>query len=92
MSKIGNTPLIELKKIEEEFNLYAKIFAKDESKNQTGSIKDRAALAMIRAGIKEGKIKNDTVIIEPTSGNTGIGLAYVAANLKLKIVEEIPKM
>ena len=88
MIEIGNTPLVELKEIEEMFKLNAKIYAKLECFNPAGSIKDRIAKKMIEEAEKEGKINNDTVIIEPTSGNTGIGIAYFASlkGYKVKIV------
>lgn len=90
MSKIGNTPLIELKKIEEEFNLYAKIFAKDESKNQTGSIKDRAALYMINDAEERGIISKGATIIEPTSGNTGIAISAICRDRGYKAIIVMP--
>lgn len=76
---IGNTPLLELTHIEKEYNLKAKVIAKLEYLNPSGSVKDRVAKAMIEEAEKAGKLKPDSVIIEPTSGNTGIGLASVAA-------------
>ena len=76
---IGHTPLLELTNIEAEFNLPARLLAKLESFNPAGSVKDRVALSMILAAEAEGKLKPGSVIIEPTSGNTGIGLCAVAA-------------
>ena len=76
---IGKTPLLELTHIEKEFNLKAKILAKLEYFNPAGSVKDRIAKAMIDDAEVSGKLKPGSVIIEPTSGNTGIGLASVAA-------------
>ena len=76
---VGNTPLLHLERIEKELELKAKILAKLEYLNPAGSVKDRAALEMIRAAEEAGTLDADTVIIEPTSGNTGIGLAAVAA-------------
>ena len=76
---IGKTPLLELSRIEEALGLKAKILAKLEYFNPAGSIKDRIAKAMIDDGEKRGLLKPGSVIIEPTSGNTGIGLAAVAA-------------
>ena len=76
---IGNTPLLELTNYEKEQDLKAKIVVKLEYFNPLGSVKDRVANAMIEQGIKDGKINQDTIIIEPTSGNTGIGLASLAA-------------
>lgn len=75
---IGNTPLLELTHIEKEFGLHAKLLAKLEYLNPAGSIKDRVGKAMIEDAEKSGKLTKDSVIIEPTSGNTGIGLAMVA--------------
>lgn len=76
---IGKTPLLELRHIEEAYHLQAKILAKLEYLNPAGSVKDRVALAMIRDAEQRGLLKEGSVIIEPTSGNTGIGLASVAA-------------
>ena len=75
---IGNTPLLELTHIEREFGLKAKLLAKLEYLNPAGSIKDRVGRAMIEEAEKSGQLTKDSVIIEPTSGNTGIGLAAVA--------------
>jgi cysteine synthase A len=75
---IGKTPLVELCNIEKELNLKAKLLAKLEYFNPAGSVKDRVALAMIEEAEKSGQLKKGSVIIEPTSGNTGIGLAAVA--------------
>ena len=75
---IGNTPLLELTHIEKEFGLKAKLLAKLEYLNPAGSIKDRVGKAMIEDAEASGKLTKDSVIIEPTSGNTGIGLAMVA--------------
>ncbi len=87
---IGNTPLLELSNYEENNKLEAKIIAKIEYFNPLGSVKDRIANAMIEEGIKQGKINADTVIIEPTSGNTGIGLAFVAASKGLRLILTMP--
>lgn len=87
---IGNTPLLELSNYEENNKLEAKLIAKLEYFNPLGSVKDRIAFAMIEEGIKQGKINQDTVIIEPTSGNTGIGLAFVAASKKLRLILTMP--
>lgn len=83
---IANTPMVELNKVTQ--GCQARVFAKLESQNPGGSVKDRLALALIEAGERDGKIKPTTTIIEPTSGNTGIGLAMVCAvkGYKLKIV------
>lgn len=87
---IGNTPLLELSNYEENNNLNAKLIAKLEYFNPLGSVKDRVAYAMIEDGIKQGKINKDTIIIEPTSGNTGIGLAFVAASKGMKLILTMP--
>ncbi|MBQ3512216.1 MAG: cysteine synthase A [Lachnospiraceae bacterium] len=87
---IGNTPLLELSNYEEKHALEAKLIAKLEYFNPLGSAKDRVAYAMIEAGIKNGEINQDTVIIEPTSGNTGIGLAFVAAAKGLHLILTMP--
>lgn len=76
---IGKTPLLELTNIEKQFGLKSRLLAKLEMFNPAGSAKDRVALSMINEAEKEGRINKDSVIIEPTSGNTGIGLALVAA-------------
>ena len=76
---IGHTPLLELTNIEKAYNLPARLIAKVESFNPAGSVKDRVALSMILAAEAEGKLTPGAVIIEPTSGNTGIGLCAVAA-------------
>lgn len=88
---IGNTPLLELENYEKKHNLEAKIIAKLEYFNPLGSAKDRVAYAMIEEGIKSGKIKQDTILIEPTSGNTGIGLAFVAAAKGLHLILTMPE-
>ncbi|MDE7209639.1 MAG: pyridoxal-phosphate dependent enzyme, partial [Clostridia bacterium] len=72
---IGRTPLLELTHIEKQFDLKAKVVAKLEYFNPAGSVKDRVAKAMINEAENSGRLKPDSVIIEPTSGNTGIGLA-----------------
>ncbi len=87
---IGNTPLLELTNYEEKNGLEAKLIAKLEYFNPLGSVKDRVAYAMIEQGIADGKINKDTVIIEPTSGNTGIGLAFVAASKGLRLILTMP--
>ena len=88
---IGNTPLLELSNYEVENNLEAKLIAKVEYFNPLGSVKDRVANAMIEEGIKQGKVNKDTVIIEPTSGNTGIGLAFVTAVKGLRLILTMPE-
>lgn len=89
-SLIGNTPIIELSNIAAKLNLSSKIFAKLESFNPTSSAKDRIAKAMIETAEKNGLINSNTVIIEPTSGNTGIGLAAIAASKGLKAIIVMP--
>ena len=88
---IGNTPLVELTNLEKKFNLNAKIIAKVERFNPGGSVKDRIAKAMIEKAEQKGLINKDTVLIEPTSGNTGIGLAMVAASKGLRIILTMPE-
>ena len=88
---IGHTPLLELTHIEKEFALKAKILAKLEYFNPAGSVKDRIARAMIDEAEKSGKLKPGSTIIEPTSGNTGIGLASVAASRGYKIIIVMPE-
>ena len=87
---IGNTPLVELTHIEKELGLKAKLIAKLELFNPAGSVKDRVALAMINDAEKRGVLNKDSVIIEPTSGNTGIGLASVAAARGYKLIIVMP--
>lgn len=88
---IGNTPLLELSHLEKKFNLKAKIFAKLEYFNVTGSIKDRVAKSMIIEAEKSGILKPNSVIIEPTSGNTGIGLASVGISRGYKVIIVMPE-
>lgn len=88
---IGSTPLLELTHIEEKLNLNAKILAKLEYLNPAGSVKDRIAKAMIDEAEKSGRLTKDSVIIEPTSGNTGIGLASVAAARGYRIIIVMPE-
>ena len=87
---IGGTPLVELKNIEKKFNLKAKIIAKVESFNPGGSVKDRIAEAMLDDAEARGLVNKDTVIIEPTSGNTGIGLCMVGASRGLRVIIVMP--
>ena len=88
---IGKTPLLELTQIEAQYGLKAKLLAKLEYFNPAGSVKDRIAKAMIDDAEKAGKLKPDSVIIEPTSGNTGIGLAAVAAARGYRIIIVMPE-
>lgn len=88
---IGGTPLLELTHIEKEFGLKAKILAKLEYFNPAGSVKDRVAKAMIDDAEQKGLLKKGSVIIEPTSGNTGIGLASVAAARGYRIIIVMPE-
>ena len=88
---IGKTPLLELTHIEKKYGLKAKILAKLEYFNPAGSVKDRIAKAMIDEAEKSEKLKPDSVIIEPTSGNTGIGLASVAAARGYRIIIVMPE-
>lgn len=87
---IGETPLISLENIKKRYHLKSDIYAKVERTNPTGSIKDRAAKQMILDALEEKKIDSDTILVEPTSGNTGIGLAAIAAYLKMKLVIFMP--
>ncbi len=88
---IGKTPLLELKRIEREEKLEARILAKLEYFNPAGSVKDRVAKAMLDEGEASGRLKAGSVIIEPTSGNTGIGLASVAAARGYRIIIVMPE-
>lgn len=87
---VGRTPLLELTHIEKELKLEAKIFAKLEYFNPAGSVKDRIAKAMIEAAEKSGELKPGSVIIEPTSGNTGIGLASVETAKGYRVIIVMP--
>ena len=87
---IGHTPLLDLSNYEKEMGLEAHVIAKLEYFNPLGSVKDRVACAMIEDGIKNGTINSETVIIEPTSGNTGIGLAGVCASKGLQLILTMP--
>ena len=88
---VGHTPLLEVSNIEKKFNLKVRILVKLEYFNPAGSVKDRVAKAMIDEALKSGKINSESVLIEPTSGNTGIGLASVAASYGLKLILTMPE-
>lgn len=88
---IGNTPLVELTNYEKNHDLKARIVGKVESFNPAGSIKDRIAKAMIDDALARGAIDEDTVLIEPTSGNTGIGLAAIAAARGMRLIIAMPE-
>ena len=87
---VGNTPLLHLARLEKELNLSAEIFGKIEGQNPAGSVKDRAALFMINDAEKEGRLKEGGVLIEPTSGNTGIGICALAASRGYRAVIVMP--
>ncbi len=89
--KVGNTPLVELSNFKKKYNLKANIYAKVESFNPAGSIKDRIALAMIIDAKEKGLVNEDTTFIEPTSGNTGIAIAYFAQKLGYKCILTMPE-
>ncbi len=88
---IGRTPLLELCRIQQQLGLEARVLAKLEYLNPAGSVKDRAALSMIRDAERKGLLKEGSVIVEPTSGNTGIGLAAVAAARGYRVVIVMPE-
>jgi len=86
---IGNTPLLQLQNLSPADG--AAVFAKQESRNPMGSVKCRIAVSMIEAAVRDGKIKEGTLVIEPTSGNTGLGLAFVCASKGIKLALAMPE-
>ena len=88
---IGNTPLVELTNIEKQYSLKAKLYAKVDYFNPTGSVKDRIALSMINDAFDKGLINKNSVLIEPTSGNTGIGIAALCAMKNIKCILVMPE-
>ena len=88
---VGKTPIVELKKIEDKLQLKGSIYAKLESFNPAGSVKDRIAKAMIEDAKRRGVIQEGSVLVEPTSGNTGIGLAAAAAAMGLRLILVMPE-
>jgi cysteine synthase A len=88
---IGNTPLVRLERIEKKYKLKSRLYAKLEYFNPGGSIKDRPALNMIDCAFKNGDIKEGWTLVEPTSGNTGIGLALAACKYNLKVILTMPE-
>ena len=87
---IGNTPLLHCKRFSSNIKAHASIYAKLENLNPTGSIKDRAAFYMLEEAIKEEKLRKDSVVVEPTSGNTGIGLAALCASVGIRCIIVMP--
>lgn len=88
---VGKTPLVEVKNIEKKLNLKAKLIVKLEYLNPAGSVKDRVALSMIKDAEEKGILKENSVIIEPTSGNTGIGLASIGASRGYRVILTMPE-
>lgn len=88
---IGNTPLVEVANLEKELGLLARVLVKLEYLNPAGSVKDRAAKYMIEAAEQKGILREGSVIIEPTSGNTGIGLAFIAASRGYRVILTMPE-
>lgn len=91
LALVGHTPLVETARVAAEFQLKARVLVKLESFNPAGSAKDRAALAMIEAAEREGKLSPGATIVEATSGNTGVGLAFVAAIKGYKAIIVMPE-
>ena len=90
LNLIGNTPLVELKNIQEKYNLKSKIYAKLELTNPTGSVKDRTALNLIQDAIKNNVLQKDNILIEATSGNMGISLAFIGKRLGYDVIIVMP--
>ena len=88
---VGNTPLVRIPRLSKEYGVKADILLKLEFFNPLSSVKDRLALALIEAGERDGKIKKGTVIVEPTSGNTGIGLAFICASRGYQLILTMPE-
>ena len=88
---IGKTPLLKLNNFKDEYHLYTNVYAKLEMYNPGGSIKDRAAYQIIKDALENNLINKETTIVEPTSGNTGIGLALIASVLKMKLILTMPE-
>lgn len=88
---VGNTPIVQLNRLEKKYDLKARLCAKLEYFNPAGSAKDRIAKAMILDAMEKGVINSDSVIIEPTSGNTGIGLAFVCASFGMRAILTMPE-
>ena len=91
LSLVGSTPLVETQRVAADLQLKARVLVKLESFNPAGSVKDRAALAMVEAAEREGKLAPGATLVEATSGNTGVGLAFVAAVKGYKAVIVMPE-
>lgn len=91
MALIGNTPIVRINRLDQEVNAVANVFVKVEAFNPSGSVKDRAALGMLTQARKDGLLGDHTVIVEPTSGNTGIGLAAIGAALGHRVILTMPE-
>ena len=90
LSLVGGTPLVETQRVAADLQLKARVLVKLESFNPAGSVKDRAALAMVEAAEREGKLAPGATLVEATSGNTGVGLAFVAAVKGYKAIIVMP--